>query len=111
LLDEALARLSRTGARYCEAELLRIDGELRLVLSRPDQGGAEASFQRALEIARRQRARTVELRAAVSLARLWADTGKRRQAHDLLTPIRGWFTEGFAAKDLVEAKDLLDTLV
>ena len=111
LLDEALDRLGRTDARYCEAELLRIDGELRLDMSRPDQDGAEASFRRAIEVAHRQDAKTVELRAAMSLARLWADLGKRRQAHDLLAPIYGWFTEGFITKDLAEAKHLMDVLV
>jgi predicted ATPase len=110
LLDEALERLGRTDARYCEAELLRIDGELRLAMSRPDRDGAESSFRRAIEIAHRQDARTAELRAARSLARVWADRGQRRQAHDLLVPIYGWFTEGFDTADLQDAKALLDEL-
>jgi predicted ATPase len=90
--------------------LLRIDGELRLTVSPPDRAGAEASFRRAIEVARRQHAKVVELRAAVSLARLWADAGKRRQARDLLAPVYGWFTEGFTTGHLVEAKLLIDTL-
>jgi predicted ATPase len=110
LLDEALERLGRTDARYCEAELLRIDGELRLAMSRPDRDGAETSFRRAMEIAHRQDAKIAELRAAMSLARLWADRGQRRQAHDLLVPIYGWFTEGFDTADLKDAKALLDEL-
>ena len=111
LLDEAMARLARTGACYCEAELFRLDGELRLALPQPDQDSAEASFRRALEIARHQEARVVELRAAVSLARLWADCGNRQEALDLLVPIHGWFTDGHAVRDLIEAKQLLDALV
>lgn len=111
LLDEAMARLTRTGARYGEAELLRIDGELRLALPRPDRDGAETSFRAALEIAQHQEARTVELRAAVSLARLWADRGQQEQARELLACLYGWFTEGHHIRDLVEAKSLLEALV
>ena len=110
LLDEALDRLGRTDARYCEAELLRIDGELRLAMSRPDRDGAEVSFRRAIEVAHRQAAKAAELRAAMSLARMWADRGKQRQAYDLLAPIYGWFTEGFDTADLKDAKALLDEL-
>jgi predicted ATPase len=111
LLDEALDRLGRTDAHYCEAELLRIDGELRLAMSRPDRDGAETSFRRAIEVAHRQDAKAAELRATMSLARSWTNRGKRRHAYDLLAPIYGWFTEGFTTKDLVEAKHLLDALV
>ena len=71
---------------------------------------AEPAFRAALGLARRQGARTWELRAAVSLARLWADRGERRKAHDLLAPVYGWFTEGFDTADLREAKALLDEL-
>jgi len=110
LLDEALDRLGRTDARYCEAELLRIDGELRLTVSPLDREGGEAAFARAIEVVSQQHAEEVELRAVISLARMWADGGEQRRAHDLLTPIYGWFTEGFATKPLVEAKLLIDTL-
>jgi predicted ATPase len=75
-----------------------------------DDANAEDSLQRSLAVARRQDARLFELRASVSLARLWRDLGKRREARDLLAPIYGWFTEGFEAPDLKEAKILLDTL-
>jgi predicted ATPase len=108
LLDEALDRLGRTDACYAEAELLRIDGELRLAMSPPDWNGAETCFRRAIEVARRQDAKTAELRAAMSFARVRAGRGQRRQAHDLLAPIYGWFTEGFDTTDLKEAKALLD---
>jgi predicted ATPase len=110
LLDQALDRLGRTDARYCEAELLRIDGELRMVMSRPDPDGADASLRRAIEVAHRQDAKIAELRAAMSLAGLWANLGQRRQAYDLLAPIYGWFTEGFDTSDLKDAKVLLDEL-
>jgi predicted ATPase len=109
-LDEAFDRFGRTDARYCEAELLRIDGELKLAVPHPDRDAAEISFMRAIEIARRQEIKTAELFAAMSLARLWAACGKRRQAYDLLTPIYDWFTEGFTTRYLVEAKQLIDGL-
>jgi predicted ATPase len=109
-LDEAFDRFGRTDARYCEAELLRIDGELKLAVPHPDRDAAEISFMRAIEIARRQETKTAELFAAMSLARLWAAYGKRRQAYDLLTPIYDWFTEGFTTRYLVEAKQLIDGL-
>jgi predicted ATPase len=110
LLDQALDRLGRTDARYCEAELLRIDGELRMAMSRPDPDGAEASLRRAIEVAHRQDAKIAELRAALSLAGLWAHLGQRRQAYDLLAPLYGWFTEGFGTSDLKDAKALLHQL-
>jgi predicted ATPase len=71
---------------------------------------AEAYFERALSIARQQQARSWELRAAMNMARLWRDQGKRQQAHDLLAPVYGWFTEGFDTLDLKEAKGLLEQL-
>jgi predicted ATPase len=76
----------------------------------PDATKAEAYFERALAIARSQQAKSWELRAAMSLARLWRDQGKRAEAHDLLAPVHGWFTEGFDTLDLKEAKALLDAL-
>ena len=110
LLDEALDQLKKTDARYCEAELLCIDGELRLAMPQPDREGAEALFRRAIDLARRQDAKAVELRAALCLAQLWAVRGKRSEARDLLVPIYGWFTEGFTSMHLVDAKRLIDAL-
>ena len=85
-------------------------GEIALMSSAPDATGAEAHFDRALSIARQQQAKSWELLAAMSLARLWRDQGKTQQARELLTPIYGWFTEGFDRRDLKEAKALLDAL-
>jgi hypothetical protein len=76
----------------------------------PDAARVEAYFERALAVAREQQAKSFELRAAMSMARLWCDQGKRQQAHDLLAPVYGWFTEGFDTLDLKEAKALLEQL-
>ena len=92
------------------AEKPRCRGEVLLMLPEPDWAGAEACFRRAVEIARAQGARWWELRAAVSLARLLRDQGRRAEARDLLAPVYGWFTEGFDLPDLREAGALLDTL-
>jgi predicted ATPase len=110
LLDEALARTERTSERWFEAELYRRKGVVKL--SRSEHGGAEAesSFRQALTVARTQGAKTWELRAATSLARLWRDQGKRADAYDLLAPVYGWFTEGLDTADLKDAKALLDKL-
>jgi predicted ATPase len=78
--------------------------------SKPDAAKAQAHFERALEIARAQRTRSWELRAATSLARLWRDQGQRAEARDLLAPVCGWFTEGLETRDLLEAKALLEEL-
>ena len=110
LLDDALHRLAQTDARYCEAELLCIDGELKLAMSPADHDDAEATFHRAIELARKQQAKAVELRAALCLARAWTAQGKRREARNLLAPIHGWFTEGSATAYLTEAKRLIDRL-
>ena len=75
-----------------------------------DVAGAEASYQQAIAVAKRQSAKMFELRAATSIARLWRDQGKREEARDLLAPVYGWFTEGFDTRDLKEAKALLDEL-
>ena len=107
LLGEALAHVEWSGARAPEAELHRLRGELCLSSPRPDEDGAEAFFQRALETARRQKARWWELRSATSLARLWATRGERRKVPELLAPILSWFTEGTGMSDLVEARTLL----
>ena len=121
-LDEALAHVDRTGERFWEAELHRLQGELLLSQStgqssaptaapeRSLMAEAEACFARALDIARRQQAKSWELRAAMSLSRLWQRQGKRAAAYDLLTPVYGWFTEGFNTADLQEAKALLEEL-
>jgi predicted ATPase len=124
-LDEALAWAHTTGERCYEAELYRLQGELLLqsgdqglesgVLT-PDAGlqtrdaEAEVCFHQALDIARRQQAKSLELRAAMSRSRLWQRQGKDAEARALLAPIYGWFTEGFNTADLREAKALLDTL-
>jgi class 3 adenylate cyclase/predicted ATPase len=109
-IDEAVTAVATTKESWCEAEVYRTAGEIALKLPQPDAARAEASFERALAIARRQQAKSWELRAAMSTARLWRDQGKQRQAHDLLAPIYGWFTEGFDTLDLKEAKALLEQL-
>ena len=85
-------------------------GEIALMLLEPDLAKAEAYFERSLAVAREQQAKSWELRAAMSMARLWRDQDKRGEAQDLLAPICGWFTEGFDTRDLKEAKALLNTL-
>jgi predicted ATPase len=107
---EALTCVEQTGERYAEAELHRLKGELLLQQPLPDEPEAEACFQQALAVARRQEAKAWELRTAMSLARLWQKQGKRAEARELLSPIYGWFTEGFDTADLQEAKVLLEEL-
>jgi predicted ATPase len=92
------------------SELNRNAGEITLLSPESDGAKARAYFERALEIARAQRAKSFELRAAMSMARLWRDQGKQPQAHDLLSQVYGWFTEGFDTLDLKQAKALLDEL-
>ena len=110
VVAEALARVEKTGECWFEAELHRLRGELLLSLPEPNRTEAEACFRRAMAVARGQEAKLWELRAAMSLARLWRDQGRRAQAHDLLAPVYGWFSEGFNTTDLKEAKRLLDEL-
>jgi predicted ATPase len=110
LLAEAVDRALATDERWFEAELLRLKGKLLLFAADGIPSEAETCFVRAIDVARAQSARTWELRAAVSLARLWRDQGKRNEARDLLAPVYGWFTEGFDTPDLKEAKTLLDEL-
>jgi predicted ATPase len=110
LLAHALDAVKKTGQRYHEAEMYRLQGELHLREANPALKQAETSFHRALELARHQQAKSWELRAAMSLARLWATQGRRGEAHDLLAPVYGWFTEGFDTADLKDAKALLDEL-
>jgi predicted ATPase len=107
---EALSCVERTGERWFEAELHRVEGELLLALPDPAEPEAEARFRQALAVAREQEAKTWELRAAMSLAQLWRDQGRRTQAHDLLAPVHGWFNEGFDTADLKDAKALLEEL-
>jgi predicted ATPase len=96
--------------RWCEAEVHRIAGEIALKAPQWDAAKAEKHFEPALAVARAQQAKSWELRAAMSMARLWRDQGKRDEARDLLAPVYGWFTEGFDTLDLKEAKALLDEL-
>jgi predicted ATPase/class 3 adenylate cyclase len=110
ILDEALALVHATGEQVYEAEIHRLRGDLLLQLSSDDAAEAEASFHKALDIARTQQAKSLELRAAMSLSRLWHQQGKRQEAHDLLASVYHWFTEGFDTADLKDAKTLLDAL-
>jgi predicted ATPase len=107
-LDEAARQIDETSESRVEAELHRVRGELLVRVG--DPVAAMASFYQAITVARRQNARLWELLAAASLARLWRDQGKRREAHDLLAPVYGWFTEGFDTPVLQDAKELLDQL-
>jgi predicted ATPase len=109
LLAEALALVDRMDERWFEAEPHRLKGEA-LLRTTADVAAAEASFRKAIDVAREQDAKWWELRAATSLARLWAERGERRKARDLLAPICGRFTEGFDMLDLKEAGTLLDEL-
>jgi predicted ATPase len=110
LLTEALAMVGTTGERHYEAELHRLHGELLLRQTVTEAQAAEAYFQRALDVARRQQAKWWELRAAMSLTRLWQRQGKRAEARELLAEIYSWFTEGFDTADHQEAKALLEAL-
>ena len=110
LLAEALTAFEAGGRGDMLAEAYRLQGELLLRQGTPDAAQAEACFQQALAIARRQQAKSWELRAAMSLSRLWQQQGKRAEAHELLAPIYDWFTEGFDTADLQEAKALLAEL-
>ena len=109
-IGEAMAAMETTKETWFEAEVHRIAGEIALIAPEPDAAKAEAYFERALTIARQQQAKSWELRAAMSLARLWRDQGKVQQARELLAPVYGWFTEGFDTLDLKEAKALLEEL-
>ena len=128
-LVEALAQVEQTGERWYEAEMYRLYGELSLRIGESETGRAgerkilsdspiprfpvsspEEAFQKAIEIARRQSAKSLELRAVMSLARLWQQQGKQHAARNMLSEIYGWFTEGFDTKDLQEARALLEEL-
>jgi predicted ATPase len=108
LLDDALQIAERTGERWFAAELNRHKGQL--LLRQGHSKAAEQLYRKALSIAQKQEAKLWELRAAVSLARLWEEQGRSAEARDLLTPVCDWFTEGFDTADLKEAKGLLDEL-
>jgi predicted ATPase len=110
LLAEALAAFEASGRGDMLAEAYRLQGELLLRQATPDAPQAEACFQQALTIARRQQAKSWELRIALSLSRLWQQQGQRATAHDLLAPLYGWFTEGFDTADLRGARILLEEL-
>jgi hypothetical protein len=126
VLAEALAVADKTKERWYVAEVYRLKGELTLqklsvissqlsvtelrpLLSDP-RGEAEACFLKAIDIARKQQAKSLELRAVMSLARLWQKQGKNAEAHKLLSDVYNWFTEGFDTKDLQEARALLESL-
>jgi class 3 adenylate cyclase len=109
-IDEAITAVETTQERWWEADVHRIAGEIALLSPKPDVAKAEAYFERALAVARQQQAKSWELRASMSLARLWRDQGKVQQARELLAPVYGWFTEGFETRDLKEAKALLEQL-
>jgi class 3 adenylate cyclase/predicted ATPase len=109
-LDEAMAGVAATKEGWFEAEVSRIAGEIALMEHKQQAAKGESFFNRALELARKQKGKSWELRAAMSMARLWRDQGKRQEAHDLLAPVYGWFTEGFDTLDLKEAKALLEQL-
>jgi class 3 adenylate cyclase/predicted ATPase len=110
VVTEALAKVQQTGSRIYEAELYTIKGELLLNQTTPGAEEAERCFREAIEVARRQQAKSLELRAAMSLSRLWYSQAKRREARQLLAEIYGWFTEGFETADLRKARTLLEEL-
>jgi class 3 adenylate cyclase/predicted ATPase len=109
-IGEAMTAVETAKERWCVAKVNRIAGEIALLSPLPDAARAEEYFERALAIARAQQAKSWELGAAMSMARLWRDQGRRDEARDLLSPLYGWFTEGFDTRDLKEAKGLLDEL-
>jgi class 3 adenylate cyclase/predicted ATPase len=109
-IAEAVTAIEKSKEAWCEPEVNRVAGEIALLSPEREVAKARASFERALAVARQQQAKSWELRAAMSMARLWRDHGKRREAHELLAPVYGWFTEGFETLDLKEAKALLDEL-
>ena len=107
-MHEGLALADVTGEHFWDAELHRLTGTVLLAENKLDEG--EASLQHAIHIAQAQQAKSLELRATTSLARLWRDQGKVSEARELLAPVYGWFTEGFDTRDLKEANALLEEL-
>ena len=102
-----MTAVETTKERWFEAEVHRTAGQIALMPPKPDTAKAEGFFERALTVARAQAAKSLELHAAMSMARLWRDQGKRDEARDLLAPVYGWFTEGFETLDLKEARRCL----
>jgi predicted ATPase len=109
-IDHAIETIERSKEKWCEAEVHRIVGEIALKSLVADTEKAEKHFERALSVARQRQMKSFELRAAMSMARLWRDQGKRDEARELLAPVYGWFTEGFDTLDLKKARALLDVL-
>jgi predicted ATPase len=109
-LEEAVVQIDSTGYKVWEPEVYRSMGDLLLQLNSSASAKAEVSYRRAIERARSQEAKSWELRAVISLARLWRDQGKHTQAHALIAPVYAWFTEGFDTPDLKDAKALLEEL-
>jgi predicted ATPase len=109
-IASAYTSLENTNERWAEAEIYRLAGEIHRLSQRHELENAEAEFARSIAISRRQQAKSWELRAATSLARLWRSQGREREARELLAPVYGWFTEGFDTRDLKEAKALLEEL-
>lgn len=109
-IGEAMTAIETSKEKWCEAEVNRTAGEIALMQPEPDAAKAEGYFERALAVSRQQQAKSWELRAAMSMARLWRDQDKIQQARELLAPVYGWFTEGFDTLDLKDAKALLDEL-
>jgi len=109
-IDDAIEKVERSKEKWGEAEVHRVAGEIALKSPQPETTKAEKYFDRALVVARQQQTKCWELRAAMSMARLWRDQGKLQQARELLAPVYGWFTEGFDTRDLKDAKALLDEL-
>ena len=105
-----MSMMETSKEKWCKPEINRIAGEIALKSLAPDADKAQAYFERALEVGRAQQAKSWELRTAISLARLWRDQDKRAEAHELLAPVYGWFTEGFDTLDLKQAKALLQEL-
>ena len=109
-IDEAMAASEASKESWCDADIHRLAGDIVLLSGEPDTAKAEAYFEHALAIARQQKAKSFELRAAMSMARLWRDQGKQDEARSLLASVYGWFTEGFDTPDLEKAKALLEEL-
>jgi predicted ATPase len=109
-ISEAMTAVETTKEKWWEAEVNRTAGEITLLSPKPDAAKAQTYFEQALAVSREQQAKSLQLRAVMSMARLWRDHDKPQQARELLAPLYGWFTEGFDTHDLKEAKALLGTL-